>query len=430
MLVSLGLDHRQARLSVRERFHLEDGDVPRFYEALAARGVREAVLTRTCNRMEAYCWWPESAGASPRERAREIGCAWVGREGPEVDTLLSTARWRSHDEVAIHLLRVASGLESQILGDIHILGQLRRAFRDAVEAERVGPHLHRLFETAFRVGKQVRRGTRLMTARHGVGSEVARAAAEHWGSLEERRCVVVGCGKSGAHAARCLAERGARDLTVVNRTLPRAEKLAGELASARAEPLDALPRLLRSADVLVVATGAREPVVTRASLEAALPGASGGLLIVDVASPRNVEPSAGELPGVALVDLDTLHPAGAEVERSRAAAVPEAEELVHQGAGEFLSWLELHPARHALGPLREVLSEVCQREVSHLAGESALAQRTIDRIVAGVMAHPMTALRAAPERAQVVESAARAIGRLFPDAGPPSKTSGWASSAG
>jgi len=274
-----------------------------------------------------------------------------------------------------------------------------------------------------------------MTARHGVGSEVARVAAEHRGGLEGRRCVVVGCGKSGTHAARCLVERGARELVVVNRTLARAEKLAGELAAARAEDLSALPGLLATADVVVVATGAREPVITRAAAEKALSdppaGREGGpLLIIDVASPRNVEPSAGELEGIELVDLDTLHPEGAEVERSRAAAIPEAEALVEDGVREFIAWQDLYAAGHVLGPLREVLSEVARREICHLAGDSPLTERTIDRIVAGVMAHPMTALRAERERAQLVETAAHAVERLFPDASPRSDPSGWASSAG
>jgi len=418
MLVSLGLDFRRARLEVRERFHLEDRDVARIYGALAAAGARETVLTRTCNRVETYCWWPDAeraAEADPgTEIARRIGRIWAGPR--EAESLLAHATLRREDEVVRHLLRVAAGLESQILGDMHILGQLRRAFREAIEARVVGSTLHRLFETALRVGKQVKRETGLTAARNGVGSEAARRAAAHFGNLAGRPCVVVGCGKSGTHAARSLAELGARDLTLVNRTVPRAEKLAGELGRGRAMGLDGLPDALVRAEVLVVATGARTPILTRAELAAARCHALAPLLVLDVSVPRNVEPAVGALPAVELVDLDALHPEAARVEKTRAAAVPEAEVRVERGVEEYLRWQELEGARLALRPLREVLADACRREVAHLAGESPLAERAAERIVARVMAHPMAALRAASARGEPVEEAADALGVLFAEA--------------
>ncbi len=422
MLVSLGLDFRSARLEVRERFHVEEGDVVRIQDALASRGVRESVLTRTCNRVEAYCWWPAAADDSSRpDPGREISRAWVGRDGPEADHLRAVARARGPGESARHLFRVAAGLESQILGDIHILGQLRRDYRDAVEAGRVGSHLHRLFESALRVGKQVKRETQLLARRNGVGSEAARKATERLGRLAGRTCVIVGCGKSGSHAARCLSQLGATDIVLVNRTVERAEKLARDLGNARPEGLEALPRLLAESHLVVVATGAPEPVLTAALLEGVRrPGGKTlcdrPLLVIDVSVPRNVEASVGRMPQVELVDLDSLHPETAELQKSRMAAVPEAEGLVEEGVGEFVHWLELAEARRALRPLHAALSEICRREVSHLAGESPLATRTADRIVASLMAHPMTALRAASKRGEPVEDAIGALGALF--AGP------------
>jgi glutamyl-tRNA reductase len=428
MLVSLGLDFRRACLEVRERFHLDDGDVPRVVAALAARGVRETVVTRTCNRVEAYCWWPAAAaGAGGEEAAREICRAWLGGHGPEAEGLRANARLRTGADVALHLFRVAAGLESQILGDIHILGQLRRAFRDSVQAKAIGPHLHRLFETALRVGKQVKRETRLLATRNSVGSEAARMAAQRVGGLAGRACVVVGCGKSGTHAARALADLGATDLAVVNRTVERAEQLARELGQARAAGLDALPTLLARADLVIVATGAPKPVLTAEALRAARSAAGERrLLVVDVSVPRNVESSARSLPALELVDLDTLHPEAAEIERSRLEAVPEAEALVLAGVDEFVRWLELHTARRALGPLHELLSAICRREVAYLAGNSPLADRAADRIVAGIMARPMAVLRAASERGERVEETAGALGALFAAQRPPTAASGRA----
>ncbi len=418
MLVSLGLDFRQARLEVRERFHLEDEDVARIRQVLAVSGVRELVLARTCNRIEAYCWWPAArSGRSHPDPGRVIAGAWVGGDPGAAEALLASARLLEGDTTARHLFRVAAGLESQILGDIHILGQLRRAFREALDACPVGSELHRLFEIALRVGKQVKRETRLMATRPSVGFEAARRASRHWGDLSGRPCVVVGCGKSGTHAARSLHELGATHLTVVNRTAHRAEKLARDLGNTRAADLEALPEVLEDARVIVVATGAPKPVLTQALLRRARSGAEGGpeqaVLVIDVAVPRNVEASVGGLPGVELVDLDRLHPEAAHVEKSRLASVPEAEELVEEGVREFACWLELQAVRRALGPLHSVLSQVCHRELSHLAGESASVRRAADRIVARVMSHPMAALRAASDRGEPVEETAGALGQLF-----------------
>ncbi len=410
MLVSLGLDHRGAGVELRERFLLEEEELPRVYDALAGVGAGEAVLTRTCNRVELYCWWSEPA-VGP-ETAHGIARAWVGGGGREAEALLAHAWHRAGPDVARHLLRVAGGLESQVLGDIHILGQVRRAFRSALEARSAGSNLHRLFELALRIGKQVQRETSLMAARHGVGSAVARAAEERLVDLAGRSCVVVGCGKGGAHSARCLLERGADRITLVNRTPERAERLARELGRGEARGLDALPQALASADVVVVATGAPQPVLTGALLDAARRPAR-PLLVIDVGVPRNVEPAVGSRAGVELLDLDTLLPETAAVESSRRAAVPEAEALVETGVEEFLRWLELNQARQALDPLRAVLAEVCRKELTHLAGASPGAQRAVDRIVAGVMARPMSALRCAAERGEGVGEAADALRDLF-----------------
>ncbi len=434
MLVSLGLDHRSAGLEIRERFHLPDPEVPKVYEALARNGIREAVLARTCNRLEVTCWWPGAdLGQGGIEAGRAICRAWVGNDGPEAELLLAHSRVRTSTDAVRHLLRVAAGLESQILGDIHILGQIRRAFRDAVENGSVGSHLHRLFETALRVGKQVKRETHLMATRSGVGSEAARRAMDcpaQTGreALADRLCVVVGSGKIGSQAAHSLVSLGAKRIAIVNRTLHRAQVLADELGgTAEAGGLDALPGLLARAAVVIVATDAPDPVLTAAGLLRSRPtGGSGSesmrsgrapLLVIDVSVPRNVEPAVAGLPGVELIDLDTLHPEAADVEKSRNAAVPEAEARVETGVEDFFGWLDLDEARQALRPFHEVLSEICRREVSYVVGASPLSERTAERIVARVLAHPMTTLRAASERGESMQSAAGALGGLFAQRG-------------
>jgi len=416
MLCLLGLDHHRAHLETRERFHLGDEDADRLREALARRGVEEVVIARTCNRIEVYAWLPPSSPLAA-DPARVLGSAWVDDEAVELEQLLLNARLRHGSDAVRHLFRVCSGLESQVLGDIHILGQLRRAFQQASSAGSVGSRSYRLFENALRVGKQVRRETSLMATRSGVGSTAAARAVAHCGDLGDTTCLVVGCGKSGTDAARWLSAQGATEIIVANRTLERAQRLASDLAGTRAVGLDALDAELPRADVVVVSTGARSPVLTREVLGRALARRSDlrkqPLLVIDVSVPRNVEAAAGRLEAVELVDLDNLHPEAAKVEKARRTSVPAAEEIVERAVAEYEDWLALEAARRSLRPLQGLLSEICRKEIDHLAGGSASARRTADRIVAAVMARPMSAMRAARERGERLEESASALGALF-----------------
>lgn len=423
MLVSMSLDHRRACLSIRERFHLEDADFDPVFRSLERRGAGGAVLAQTCNRLEAYCWWPTASepygeGHGLRDPilrhriGREICRAWTGGVEEAADELHRYAEIRSGPDTVEHLLRVAGGLESQVLGDIHILGQLRAAFHRAVEAGAIGPNLHRLFETAFRTGKRVKRETGLMATRSGVGSEAARFASS---IAADEGLAVLGCGKIGRQAAARLVTSGVRDLTLVNRTPSRAERVAAELGSGRAVGLDALPALLAEARVLIVATDAPSPVLTEAMVSAACEARRPGppLTVIDVSVPRNVEASVADLPGVELLDLDTLHPEADEVAALRCAAIPRAEALVAEASTDFLAWLELDVVRRALSPLREVLGEVCRREIAFLTGESQDSERAAERIVARVMSHPMSTFRSACARGESVKEPAATLGELF-----------------
>jgi glutamyl-tRNA reductase len=425
MLVSLSVDYRRACLAVRERFHLDDEGVSEAYRRLDAAGATSAVLAQTCNRLEAYVWWPEMADdcAAPGEAASmrvrravalRICLAWCAGDEAEAEEMARFAIVATGEAAALHLLRVVAGLESQVLGDIHVLAQMRQAHRGAVERGRIGSPLHRLFEVAFRLGKRVRRETGLMSTRSGVGSEAARVAdsIESTGGL-----IVVGCGKIGTQAARTLASRGARDVTIVNRTAHRAADLARQLGSAGAAGLEQLPVLLASARAVIVATDAREPILTRdgvASIRALdVAGDARPLVIIDISVPRNVDPEVGKLEGVELVDLDTLHPEASGAAAARRAAIPRVEALIDEASREYLYWLELSTVRAALHPLRTVLAEACRREIAHMTGDDPASSRTAERIVARVLAHPMAFLRSACERGEDVARPAEVLGSVF-----------------
>lgn len=420
MLISLSMDFRGADIRTRERFHLSEERVAALYAEPRDALVREFALVSTCNRIELYgATAPGAQAAEVVHALSALAHRWMG-DGMQADELIEVATHRSGMVAAEHLIRVAAGLESMILGDNQILGQVRTAYRRAAEAGAMGPVLHRLFDTAMRVGKRVQHETSLVGGRASVGAEAAQLTARRLGQLARRRCVVIGCGKTGVRAARQLVKLGAVDVVLINRTPQRAQQLATDLWG-RAAPFAALHRELAVADVGVVATSADLPPVRAASLKFCreMAGTSDReLLLIDLSMPRNVDPDVVGLSGVSLVDLDTLAPPVQAAEALRKAAVPEAEGIVREEAADFGAWLDEATVREAIGPLRDLLAEVCRREVGFAAGAD-VADRTADRIVAKLLAQPMTALRVASRRGESLEQYTEALHRLFAREGAP-----------
>ena len=413
MLISLALDFRRSTLDTRERFHLSDQRVAELYAAPRQEPVRELALVSTCNRLELYGWADGGEPARVSHAMGELARRWVTADA-HASELVATATHRTGDRVARHLMRVTSGLESLVLGDAQILGQVRRAYRRALEADVIGPGLHRLFDSALHAAKRVQTETGLIARRNSIGAEAAAVAVRRTGPLERQRCVVIGCGKTGEAAARQLAKLGAVDIVLLNRTADRARDLAAELWG-RAGSFDALHRELAHADVAVVATSADRPPVRAASLRFCREHAGTAerpLLMLDLSMPRNVEPEAGGLPGVTLLDLDALHPPLAVAEEERRIAVPAAERIVEEELLRYLAWVAGGTARDAIQPLHDVLTELCRREIAFAAGPAA-ADRAARRIVGKLLAHPMQAMRTAAEHGESLDRFSDALRTLF-----------------
>ena len=398
MLISLGLDYTHADVETRESFHLSEERVAEAYARTSPTGtIREFFSVNTCNRIELYGWATSIGGFDPHE---DLAVRYFGK-GEQAQRFLSKANHRVGRQAIEHLFRVTAGLESQILGDIHIIGQLRTAYRDATGTDAMGPHLHRLLDTAIRCGKSVKRDTELMTGRSSVGSEAATTVVRSLVDPAEAMVVVLGAGKIGSHAAESLVKQSVGRVVVVNRTHERGLALA-ESAGCEAAEWSAFERLLHEAHAVIVATGASKPLVRPDHVDTR-PASAGPMLIVDISMPRNVDPRVREVEGVRLVDLDQLHPEAACVARARQAAVPHAESIVREHAGEFLEWVSQSGAREALRPLRERLLEICLREIEYAAGKHANAERAAGRIVSKLMAQPMTVLRAQGGSAEMAE---------------------------
>jgi glutamyl-tRNA reductase len=413
MLICLAVDYRSADVATRERFHVAEQRLGEMYGALLGGGVCELALVSTCNRTELYAWTENSGQAALETAVDHLTSVWMP-ELLERHALLQTLNIRIGDEVGRHLLRLAAGLESQILGDGQILGQVRSSYRTACEMNTVGPMLHRLFEIGLRTGRRVQSDTSLSTGRNSIGAEAAAVALHRFGSLQHARCVVIGCGKTGTRAARQLAKLGAVDIVLINRTIERAQELAESLRG-RVAPIETLHVEAAFADVVVVATGAATHTLDASLLEMARVNVGNDqapLLLLDLAMPRNVDPRTVAMKGVTLVDLDSLHQPIVAAEEARRSAVPDAERIVDHEMRWLRHWLATGAARLAIRSLHDALVDLCRREVAFVAGDN-VAERTAERIVAKLLARPMNVFSDAIARGENVDDLAVHLDQLF-----------------
>jgi glutamyl-tRNA reductase len=305
-LVVVGLNHRTVPVDLLERVAVAPEALPKALQALTRREhLAEVVLLSTCNRTEVYA--NATMFHPAMQDVRDFLADVSGVDPEEFSDLLYTY----HDDAAVaHLFGVAAGLDSMIIGEGEILGQVREAWQAAESEGASGSLLSRTFRQAVEVGKRARTETAI--ARHPVSvSSAAVALAEHrLGSLDDRRVLLVGAGEMGEGMALALLGAGALEIVVANRTLPRGQALA-QRVGGRAIRLEAVPGALVECDVLLVSTGGSDLLVERNQIETVMATRGGrALLIVDVGVPRNVDPGAGDVFGVTLLDIDDLRALG------------------------------------------------------------------------------------------------------------------------
>lgn len=419
MLISIAVDFRHANVATRERFHLSDARIAKLYNREMTSTVRELVCVATCNRSEIFAWTANNDPATPAafdHAVTAIARAWMGSKS-EARALLAVAKRSAGLDVARRALRIAGGLESQVVGDGQILGQLRESYKRAADTGAAAAVLHRLFDTALRTGKRVQHETALTAGRRSVGAEAAALAHARFGNLAHARVVVIGCGKTGQSVARQLHKLGARDIVCINRSSKRAESLAAEIGG-RAAPYEAMHVEVAMADVAVAATAATEPVVMYQQLRTSRDNCGTStypLLLLDLAMPRNIDPLLSGVPGVTLADLDALHIPVLAAEEMRKAATPAAESIVEAELESFVEWVAAAAARDAIRPLAVALTEICRRELTFAAGDEVAAHAT-DRIVAKLLARPMSKLRTAIAHGEALHAFTMTLDSLF--AGP------------
>jgi glutamyl-tRNA reductase len=300
-LFCVGLNHQTANVETREHY----ATAPVFDSSWReASGCAEALLLTTCNRVEVYA-------AAPTHVPTEMILRMLSRNS--ADALEQDLFYRHEAERCVeHLFRVASGFDSMVVGETEILGQTKRAYEKARDFGGVGPYLHRLFQRAFRVAKQVRSRTEITRGAVSVGSVAVDLAQKIFGKLNGRKVLVLGAGETSERTARALVSRGVTDLRVSNRSDERAAELVAR-AGGRVVKYDAWLEEFREIDILISSTAAPEPLLTREKLAPMLSERPDRpLFIIDIAVPRDVAPEVNEMEGVYLYDMDSLQAIAAQ----------------------------------------------------------------------------------------------------------------------
>ena len=372
-----GMSHRTAPLEVREQLALEEDKVRQILGDLSGRGLlTEVMILSTCNRVEVY--GVAEVPGEARSAAFSLLGAQRGLRLPDLEALLYT---KTEEDAVLHVFRVAASLDSMVLGEPQILGQVKDAFALAQSSSTVGPLLHTLMTQAFNVAKKVRTETEIGRLAVSVSFAAVELARKIFGSLEGKSVLLVGAGEMGELAARHLVDQGSLPVYVTNRTRSRAEELARALAGT-AVPFDQLDASMESVDIVITSTAAPEPIIRAAEVQRAMHARrSRPLFFIDIAVPRNVEAAVNGLPNVFCYDVDDLRGVVESNLRERQREAQRAEALVQREVERFAERLKDLEVVPTIVSLREKLEAVRRAEVDRALARLPNADAETRRII-------------------------------------------------
>jgi glutamyl-tRNA reductase len=378
-LLALGISHKTAPVSLRERLAFSESEAEEFASTATATGeIREAVVISTCNRTEVYL-----VVGDPVQAEADVLGLLARRAGIRPTELAEAIYSPRNCDAARHLYRVTAGLESMIVGEAEIQGQVRRAHEAAMRAGATGPLSNRLFAAALTTGKRVRSETAIGASRVSVPSVAVDLALSVLGDVQASHVVILGAGETSELTARALADQGAGTIFVANRHADRAISLAQRFGGT-VVGLEKLPEQLLAADIVLSSTSSPHPIVEREELELVIAQRKGRpLLLIDIAVPRDIDPACGELEGVTLYDMDDLQALVARNLSSRAEEAPRAMEIVEEEIHRFARWLGQLDALPTVGALREHGNTIVEQVLAENAGRwDAASPRDVARVEA------------------------------------------------
>ena len=425
-LAVIGLSHRTAPVEIRERLSIPEQTMEASLQQLRSdEQVLEASILSTCNRLEIYTLL----------RNPELGISAVGsflsrHSGLEVDELSPHLFTYHHEEAVAHLLRVAAGLDSLVLGEGQILSQVKKMVRLGQEHRSVGPILNRLMNQAVSTGKRVRTETNLGTGAVSISSAAVELAQLKVGqsrgldqlvSLEEEQVAVVGAGRMARLLLQHLAAKGCRGVVLLNRTVARAEQMAADFPGlpVQCRPITDLDHCLSTCSLVFTSTAAEDPIIDATRLGPLNRRSS--LMLVDIGVPRNIASDVTGLPGVQRFDVDDLQEVVNRNQEARREMAQEAESLLAEESRLFLEWWDGLEAVPVLNRLRRQLEEIreseLQKALSRMGPDLSSRERKVVEalskgIINKILHSPVTQLRA-PQSRQQRHNAMRALADLF-----------------
>lgn len=384
-VLCIGVSHKTAPIALRERLALGDTRARELLrEAVAIPSVSEAAVVSTCNRTELYAVSPHPVAAEDA-----LTSALAGRAGIDVAALAGVRYTPRNCDAARHLYRVAAGLDSMIVGEAEVQGQVRHAHELARETGTAGPMLHRMFQAALQTGKRVRAETALSEGRASVSSVAVRLAQDVLGDLRDRHVVIIGAGETSELTAQALAGEGVATVFLANRRADRARSIAARFGG-HVVSLQELPEQFVAADIVVSSTASPHPLVHEEDLAHVMRERGGRpLLIIDLAVPRDVEPGCGDLDGVTLFDIDDLQSVVGHTLARREREAEVAEAIVEEEIRRFAEWMGQRDVRPSIAALREhgraIVDQVLAENAGRWETASARDLARVDAIARAVM---------------------------------------------
>jgi len=384
-IVVIGVNHRTGPLSLLERVAVSVDSLPKSIASLTSRvNIREVVLLSTCNRTEVYAVAERFHGAYAD--IRDFFCELGGLAPDELHPHL----YSQHDEAAVaHLFEVAAGLDSAVLGESEILGQVKGAWELAKVEGGAKATLNLLFRHAIETGKRARTETAIGRSTASVSHAAVEMAEEHLGTLHGRRVLVVGAGEMGEGVAIALKSAGAKDIVVTNRTESRAHQLADRVGG-HVVPFGKLPSAISKADVLLTSTGSGSVLIDHDTVAFARDEVDTPLLIVDIAVPRDVDHAVAKLPGVTLLDLDDLRDWAAKGIEKRSAEAESVRVIVGEEVERFIVDVTARQAAPLVAMLHqhgeEIRTAELERFSARLASLDANQRAAVDAVTKGIIA--------------------------------------------
>jgi glutamyl-tRNA reductase len=408
-IVLVGLNHRTAPVEVRERVSFTAEQSRKAAEELRSRGILEETLVlSTCNRSEIYGVPPESS----HECAPGLSSFLSEFHSVRAD-VLGLSLYHHYDREAVrHLFRVSAGLDSMLLGEAEILGQVREAYRYAHEYGATGPVLNRLFQGALEVGKRVRSETELGTRPMSVASAGVKLAERIFGKMNERSALVLGAGTISEQVVNQLRDRGIARIFIMNRSRERADELAIRIGG-KVVGWGEWETALKMADVVVSSVASEEPVLRRETLQAAMSARGNrALFLMDLGLPRNIEASTAELYNIYMYNIDDLTEIVEQNRHAREGEVPRAETIVDEHVGKFLSWqasVELvglvDALRARLREERAAFIHARMDSMNHLsAAERERMESMMDELLEKLLLQPAERLRGEKELRRKIQN--------------------------